>query len=150
WSDWEAPLSEWPVYYKDGLPYIYDDDWVFENENGERMSQHPRHIKLSVYLSELLRWYLRGRNYGVTIESTFRVRVSLKSALTTTAKGRKRRPYIEITPDVAVIPGSSTDPDGPTYDIGPDQPGPSAAFEIGSKGTYSEDLERKFRLYREV
>jgi Uma2 family endonuclease len=150
---WDAPLSEWPVYYRDGLPFIYDDDHLFYDEYGEKMGQYERHSDLAIYLRELLRWYYRLLNYSVTYEITFRDRLEegkvfrLKPSRGITYK--KERPYLEVTPDIALVKGVIHD-GAPTYHIGTDKPAPSIVFEIGSPSTYKEDLDPKFRIYEQV
>lgn len=141
------PISEWPIYYKDGLPFIYDDEFLFYDENGERMGQDPRHIDLATYLRELLRWRYRGQHYGIGSEVTFRARENSRGQSVAERRRPKRRTYVEITPDVAFVPGVPR-LESATYKIGPGQPAPTVVFEIGSKSTYQEDLGRKFRLYQ--
>lgn len=142
---WDAPLEEWPVYYKDGLPFIYDDDWLHINEYGEPMSQPKSHSDLAIYLQAVLVWQYRMMLCSVTYEISFRARVR-RSGIGTPGR---RRSYVEITPDAALVKGVQHD-GKPTYRIGPANPAPAIAFEIGSPGTYREDLGRKYRLYAEV
>ncbi len=146
--DLDKPISQWPVFYKDGLPFIYNDDYLFYDKEGNRLAVHPRHTNLTFYLRLVLDWYYFGQNCPITSELSYRAAVTLAQALI--VSGRVvRRGYVEITPDVAVLKGVPA-PDSPTYRIGPSKPPPRVVFEIGSPSTYSEDLVRKFLLYEQV
>ncbi len=144
----DKPISQWPVFFKDGLPFIYNDDYLFYDEEGNLLGQHVRHNNLAVYLRLLLEWYYFGQTCPVTSELSYRAAVTLAQSLIVSGK-LVRRGYVEITPDVAVLKGVPA-PDTATYRIGPGKPPPSVVFEIGSPSTYNEDLVRKFLLYEQV
>ncbi len=142
------PLSEWPVFYKDGLPFIYDDDHLFYDEEGNRLGEHSRHSDLNHALPPVLEWLLDAQNCSITKELTFRASIRLAQA-GIVSPGAVRRGYVEVTPDLAVLKGVAP-PDTATYHIGSDQPPPSVVFEIGSPSTYQEDLTYKFLVYEQI
>ncbi len=144
----DKPLSQWPIFYKDGLPFIYDDDELFFDKEGNRLSEHPRHSKLGIRLQSNLSWRYREQNCAISFALTFRAHFSLEEAAAADT-GSERRRYIDITPDVAVVKGVQL-PDEATYEVGVDGPPPEVVFEIGSPRTFKHDLGRKLRLYAEV
>ncbi len=143
-----TPLSQWPVFYKDGLPFIYDDDELFYNEEGEHLGIHPGHLELAIYLRDVLLMIGPELMANVTMEVTFRAYIDLDEAAAADAATERRR-YIDITPDISVIKEVSV-PYKATYFVGEDGPAPEVVFEIGSKSTYREDLGRKLQLYAQV
>ncbi len=146
--DLDAPLSSWPVFYKDGLPFIYDDEPLFYNEEGERLGQHPRHSDLAIYLREVLREVFANLNCAITFDLTFRDSLELIENAAADGGSPKRR-YVDITPDVSIIKGADI-PDRATYYVDRDGPPPNVVIEVGSPSTYTEDLGRKLRVYSEI
>jgi Uma2 family endonuclease len=146
--DLNLPLAQWPVFYKDGLPFIYDDDEFFYDKDGNKLGEHSRHSNLGIFLRELLRWQFRKQDCTISYNLTFRASKLVDELAAADASSEGRR-YIDITPDVALIRGAAPI-DFATYVIGPGNPPPQVVIEIGSPSTFTEDLGRKLRLYAEV
>lgn len=143
--DWSKPLSQWPVFYVDGEPYIYDDSELFLDENEEPMGQHPRHSKLAIYLYELLVWLYRAQVYTITFDLFMKVNIDLLAASAADASQEKTA-AVRLTPDVALVKGINQ-PDKATYVVELDGPPPNVVFEVASESTFREDLNNKLRLY---
>lgn len=144
-ADLDLPLARWPVFYRDGEAFIYDDTDLFLDEDGEHMGQHPRHSELAIYLYGLLVWILRAQLCAVTFDLYLKVEIEM---LETTIHGDKKA-AARLTPDVALIKGVAQ-PKKATYVINEDGPAPDVIFEIGSPSTYREDLTNKLRLYADA
>jgi len=140
----DAPLSEWPIFYKEGLPFIYDDEELLFDKDGNILGNHTRHSRLVLYLYSLLEVLYKGYFCTLTSELTFRHYIEVTNGL---QAGQRR--YLDITPDLTLIRGIDW-PDTATYVVNRDGPAPSVVFEIASASTYKEDLGRKFRLYGEA
>ncbi len=143
-----TPLSQWPIFYKDGLPFIYDDDELFFDERGNRLGEHRRHTNLAIYLQAVLLCLYQNQICTVSFEITFRAYISLAKSAAADAAGEVRR-YVDITPDVALVK-NVVQPDAATYVVGTDGPPPQVVFEVGSPRTFKQDLTRKLELYAEV
>jgi Uma2 family endonuclease len=143
--DLDKPFSQWPVFYKRGLPYIYDDTPFLYRKNGERMAEHVRHSSLAIYLRELLINLYRDQICTVTFNLFLRTKLLVKEVAAADGSDEGHR-YVDITPDVALIKGVQH-PDTATYFLGHHGPPPNIVFEIGSPRTYKEDLDSKWKLY---
>lgn len=141
----DLSLSEWPIFYIDGEPYIYDDTNLFLDENGEPVGQHPRHSRLAIFLYNLLSWRYRNENCVVTFDLYLKAEIELALMAAADASGEEVV-SARVSPDVAFIRGVTL-PDKGTYVVDEDGPPPNVIFEIGSENTYQHDLNQKVLLY---
>jgi Uma2 family endonuclease len=141
----DVPLSEWPVFYKRGLPYIYDDTPFLYRKNGERMAEHVRHSSLAIYLHGLLNNLYREQVCTITFNLFLRTKFMVKRKIKRNGLHVRYR-YVDVTPDVSLVKGVQH-PDAATYILGKDGPPPNVVFEVGSPGTFKEDLDTKKQLY---
>ncbi len=139
------PLSEWPIFYIEGEPYIYDDTYLFYDENGEPLGQHTRHSTLAIYLYNLLSWVYRNQLCTVTFDLYLKAEIELIQNAAADAAGQEVV-AARVSPDVAFIKGIPA-PDTGTYVVDVDGPPPNVIFEVGSQNTFTDDLGKKFELY---
>ncbi len=141
----DLPLSQWPIFYIDGEPYIYDDTPLFFDENGEPLGQHFRHSNLAIYLHTMLHWMYRATVCTITFDLYLKAEIEMALAAAADAAGVVQA-SARVSPDVSLIK-NVTHPDKATYIVDVDGPPPNVVFEIASESTYSHDLNQKFQLY---
>ncbi|MEI6042976.1 MAG: Uma2 family endonuclease [Chloroflexota bacterium] len=144
----DLPLSKWPLFYKEGLPFIYDDEPLLYAQKGERLGDPPRHSELAIYLHELLVWIYRKTTCTITFNLTFQAETSREDEAIADSGGSERS-FVKVTPDLAVIKNVAPS-DSATYLIGPNNPPPDVVFEIASPSIFKEDLGRKVQIYEKV
>lgn len=119
----------------DVLTHVYIDP-----ETVEEMSEADEHTKLIQYLTTLLEWLYRDRDWYIL----------------SNIKIIRRDPAIrqDIAPDIAIVKNITlpiTPPNIPlsSWRIGqPNRPAPAVVFEVASKATWRNDINVKINEYR--
>ncbi|MCI0458463.1 MAG: Uma2 family endonuclease, partial [Gemmataceae bacterium] len=109
----------------------------YPTTDGEPMAETDEHADVMIECKQVLRrWYADDPNVYVG-----------GNLLVYYEEGNPRK---HLAPDVFVVHGVSKTPPRPNYLIWKEGKAPQAVMEITSSSTAKNDLEEKFRIYRDV
>ncbi|MEI6043967.1 MAG: Uma2 family endonuclease [Chloroflexota bacterium] len=145
-TELDLPLSGWPIFYKNGLPYIYEDTSLFYQKNGERIVEPPSHSSLALYLLDLLTFLYQKQVCSIKLNLLLQAKILADE---NAAVEERRFLHIAITPDLVFIKRVQAT-DSTSYTLDNYNPPPNVVLEIASPHTYTEDIGRKWQVYAEA
>jgi Uma2 family endonuclease len=101
------------------------------------MAETPEHLEAMIYLITALQAYFAPREDVYVAGNQFMYWI-------------EGNPHQRVAPDVYVVFGVPKRPPRPTWKVWEEGKAPDVIFELTSRSTAGEDLDRKYRLYQRL
>lgn len=105
--------------------------------DGKPMAETPEHLEAMIYLITSLQAYFAKRKDVYVSGNQFMYWI-------------EGNPNQRVAPDVYVVFGVPKTPPRPTWKVWEEGKAPDVIFELTSRSTAGEDLDRKYRLYQRL
>lgn len=105
--------------------------------DGKPMAETPEHLEAMIYLITALQAYFAQREDVYVAGNQFMYWI-------------EGNPHQRVAPDVYVVFGVPKTPPRPTWKVWEEGKAPDVIFELTSRSTAGEDLDRKYRLYQRL
>ncbi|MDW8104018.1 MAG: Uma2 family endonuclease [Armatimonadota bacterium] len=109
----------------------------YPHSDGKPMAETPAHLEAMIYLITALQAYFAEQEDVYVAGNQFLYWI----------EGNPRQ---RVAPDVYVVFGVPKRPPRPTWKVWEEGKAPDVIFELTSRSTAGEDLERKYRLYQRL
>lgn len=109
----------------------------YPHSDGKPMAETPEHLEAMIYLITALQAYFAERDDVYVAGNQFLYWI-------------EGNPHQRVAPDVYVVFGVPRRPPRPTWKIWEEGKAPDVIFELTSRSTAGEDLDRKYRLYQRL